>query len=180
MRCPPWPITRREMRLDVVVRTEHRADAAEQLLLDDLGLLERAAGECVLIVKNLSAHDLVDPFLADLQLPQRLGQFDRVAAGPEISRRSLQHRDVAATVRDRRDQGRSSCARADHDDLLALGVQIVRPALRVNDAALKSFHPLPFGSVALRMPVIALAHPEKVRGEGRSLTAVGPDSFNGP
>ena len=34
--------------------------------------------------------------LVDLQLAQRLGDLDRVAAGPEIGRRTLQHGDMGA------------------------------------------------------------------------------------
>jgi hypothetical protein len=60
----------------------------------------------------------VDPFLADLQLPQRLGEFDGVAAGAKVGRRALQHGDVAAFIGDRWNKRRSGRTRTDHDDLL--------------------------------------------------------------
>ena len=77
---PPRPVGRREVRVHVVVGTEVRAHAAQQLLRHDLGLLERAAREHRLIVQDLAAHDLVDPAFVDLQLAQRVGEVVGVAA----------------------------------------------------------------------------------------------------
>ena len=87
---------------------------------------------------------------------------------------------MAAFVGDRRNQGGGRGARADHDDIFALGLQIIRPALRVNDTALESFHPLPLRSVALGMPVVALAHPQEVRGESRGLAGICSNRLDGP
>ena len=70
--------------------------------------------------------------------------------------------------------------RADHDDLLARQLKIVRPALRMHDAALEGLHPRPFRGVAFRMPVIALAHPQEIRREGQRFAAVGLDRLDGP
>ena len=53
------------------------AHAGEQFLLRDLRLLERPAGERVLIAQDLAAHDLVDPGLVDLQFAQLFGEVDR-------------------------------------------------------------------------------------------------------
>ena len=117
---PPRPVARREMRGDIVVRAEHGADLADQLLLDLLGLGDAAAREGVLLVDDLTPHDLVDPFLVDLQPPQLLDDFDGIAAEAEEGRRALQHGDMRAFVRDVRDQRRRGRARADHDDLLAV------------------------------------------------------------
>ena len=77
---PPRPVARREMRLDVVVRTEHRADLADQLLLHLLRLVKAELGERILLEQDLAADDLVDPFLVDLQPAQLLGDLDGVAA----------------------------------------------------------------------------------------------------
>ena len=112
---------------------------AEQFLLHDFGLFERAAGERVLIEQNFPAHDLVDPFLADLQLPQRLGQFDRVAAGPEVSRRSLQHRDMPQLSAIAGIRVAAVAPEPITTTFLPSSHQIVRPALRVDDAALERF-----------------------------------------
>src|SRR5258708_11398923 len=87
---------------------------------------------------------------------------------------------MAALVGDRRNKRRRGGAGADHDNPLAGHPQIVGPALRVNDAALEGCHPLPFRRVALRMAVIALAHPQEVRGEGHGLACVGPHRLDGP
>ena len=83
---PPRPIGRREVRIHVVVRTEVRAHAAQQLLLHDFRLLERTTRENRLIVQDLAAHDFVDPAFVDLQLAQRVGEIVGVAGGPEIGR----------------------------------------------------------------------------------------------
>src|SRR5712664_2909642 len=48
------------------------------------------------------------------------------------------------------------------------------------DATLELVHVPPFGRVAFGVPVIALAHPQEIRREGRGLAAVGPDRFDGP
>src|SRR6202035_2604979 len=93
----------REMRRHVVVGAEDCRDRAEQLLLHLLRLAEAAPGESVLLGQDLAPDDLVDPLLLDLQLPQLLCELDGVAADAEISRRALQHRDMLAFVRDRRD-----------------------------------------------------------------------------
>src|ERR1700738_1566582 len=50
----------------------------------------------------------------------------------------------------------------------------------MNDAALEGLHALPVRRVAFGMPVIALTHPEEIRGEGLGLAGVGPDRFDGP
>ena len=92
---PPRPVARREMRRHVVVGAEMRANAGDELLLRDLRLLERPAGERVLVMQDLAAHDFVDPRLVDLQFPQQLGELVGIAGGSEIGRRTLQHRDVA-------------------------------------------------------------------------------------
>src|SRR5690242_6214979 len=87
---------------------------------------------------------------------------------------------MAALFGDRRNERRRRGAGADHDDFLAVGFQIIRPTLRMNDPALEIFCPLPSRGVALRMPIIALAHPQKAGGEGRGFTAVGLDRLDGP
>ena len=75
---PPRPVVRREMRRHVVVGAEYRARTAPSSSCFTIsGSVERAAGEHVLLVQDLAAHDLVDPRLVDLQLPQRLGELDR-------------------------------------------------------------------------------------------------------
>jgi hypothetical protein len=100
-------------------------DRGQQFLLDDLRLGERATGEYGLLVQNLPAHDLVDPCLVDVELTQFVGNRDRIAAGPEKGRRTLQHRDVAALARDRRNQCRRRRTRADDDDGLPRVVEIL-------------------------------------------------------
>ena len=95
---PPWPVFRREMGRDVVVRAEIGLDRRQQILLGGFRLLERLAGERVLIEQDLAPGDLVDPGLVDLKLAQRFGDLDRVAAGAEIGRRALQHRDMRASL----------------------------------------------------------------------------------
>ena len=125
-------------------------------------------------MQDLAPDDLVDPGLVDPQFPQHVRKFVDVACGPEIGRRALQHRDMRAIRRDRGDQGRRGGARADHDDLLAVVVQIVRPLLRVNDRALEGLDAIPLRRIALRMTVIALAHPQEVRGHCDGLAGIGP------
>jgi hypothetical protein len=122
----------------------------------------------------------VDPGLVDLQRAQGFGDLDRVAAGPEIGRRTLQHRHMGAILGDRRDQRRRGGAGADHDDLSVRVVEIVRPFLRVNDPALESLHGLPFRRIALRVAVIALAHPEEIRGQAHGFAAVRSHGLDGP
>jgi hypothetical protein len=157
-----------------------RPGCRKQFLLDDLRLGKRTAGEYGLLVQDFLPHDLVDPRLVDAQLAQLVGDRDRIAAGPEESRRALQHRDVAALGGDRRDQGCRGRTRADHDNRLPSIVEILRPILRVNDPALEVLHSAPVGGVALRMTVVALAHPQEIRGETHCFAGVGPGAFERP
>ena len=50
----------------------------------------------------------------------------------------------------------------------------------MDDAALELVHVGPLRGIALGMAIIALAHPEEIRGEGHGLAAVDPDRFDGP
>src|SRR3954451_18846632 len=81
---------------------------------------------------------------------------------------------------DGRAQGRRRAPRADDDDLLALGVQVLGPGLRVDDPAAEPVHPRPLGRVALRVPVVALAHPEEAGREAHRLAGVRPDGLDRP
>ena len=117
------------------------ANTGDEFLLDGIGVLECPAREGSLIVQDLAAYDFVDPCFVDLQLAQRLGELIRIAGGHEIGGRALQHRDVVAVSRDRRDERRRGGTRADHDDLLVAVVQVLRPGLRMNDPALEGSIP---------------------------------------
>ncbi len=165
---------------DVVVLAEIGLDRGKQFLLRHFGLLEGLAGEGLLVEQDLAPRDLVDPFLVDLELAQGLGDLDRVAAGSEIGRRALQHRHMRRIFGQRRDQRRGGGAGADHDDALALVVEIFGPFLRMHDRALELRHILPLGRIALGVPVIALAHPEEIGGEAKLLAGVGADRVDGP
>ena len=50
----------------------------------------------------------------------------------------------------------------------------------MDDPALEGLHPRPLGRVALRVAVIALAHPEEVRGEADRLAGVRPRALERP
>ena len=119
-------------------------------------------------------------FSSTCSLPQLVGDLDRVAAGAEIGRRALQHGDVRALVRHRRHQRRRRRARADHDDALAVVVEVLGPFLRMDDRALELGHALPLRRIALGVAVIALAHPEEIGGEAQLLAGVGARGFDGP
>src|SRR5262249_20641776 len=82
----PRTVPRREMGFDIVVGAEQVANDADQFLADKLWLGKAAPSEGRLIEQDLAAYDLMDPALVDLQLPQRLGQVDGIAAGHEKSR----------------------------------------------------------------------------------------------
>src|SRR6185437_13437522 len=47
-------------------------------------------------------------------------------------------------------------------------------------AALEARHAVPFWRVAFRVPVVALAHPQEIRGEARRLAGVCPRRLDGP
>src|SRR5579883_2124815 len=87
---------------------------------------------------------------------------------------------MLAFVSDVRNERRGRRAGADDDDLLAGEIDVLRPELRMDDAAAELLHAGPFRRVAFGMPIIAMAHPEEVRGEGDALTAVDLLCFNGP
>ena len=137
---PPRPVFRREVGRDVVVLAEIGLDRRQQILLRRFRLRKGLAGEGVLFEQDLAPGDFVDPLLVDLQLAQFLGDLDRVAAGAEIGRRALQHGDMRGILGHRRDQRRRGRARADHDDALAVVVEIFRPFLRMDDRALEVGH----------------------------------------
>src|SRR6185437_8020461 len=62
---------------------------------------------------------------------------------------------------------------------LAAIVEILGPGLRMRDAALVALHALPVRRIAFGMAVIALAHPEEVRGVGLA-HAVAEFGFDSP
>ena len=62
----PGPVVRREMGLDVESRAQVSAHAGDQFLLHRFRILESAPREGSLVVQNLAAHDLVNPYLVDL------------------------------------------------------------------------------------------------------------------
>ena len=168
----PGPVAGREVLGDIDLVTDQRLDVGHQLLLDQLGLAVGARGKCALLEQHLAAHDLVDPGLGNLELAQHVGELVDVARGAEVGRRSLQHRDVLAVVGHGRDQRRGGRARADHHDLLAAVVQVLRPGLRMDDPALVAVHAGPVGGVALVVLVIALAHPQETGAELEHLAGV--------
>ena len=168
------------MLLDIVVGPEMLPHHADQLLRDGVGLRNAAAREGGLIEENFAANNLVDPCFIDLQLPQRFGQIVDVAAGDVERGRALQHGDMLAVCSDRRNERRRRRARADDDNLLVLVVEVLGPLLGVNETPLEGLHARPIRVVALVMPVIALAHPEEIRGEGAALVGVGADRLDGP
>src|SRR5262249_36601276 len=55
-----------------------------------------------------------------------------------------------------------------------------RPSLGMDDASAEIGNPWPFGGVALVVPVIALTHPQEIRGEPHRLAGVEPRAFDGP
>ncbi len=87
---------------------------------------------------------------------------------------------MRASVGDCRHQRRCRRTRADHHDLLAVDGEIVGPALWVHDTAFELFCIRPFGREAFGMPIVALAHPEEVRGKSCRLAGVGPHRVDGP
>src|SRR5665213_1264727 len=50
----------------------------------------------------------------------------------------------------------------------------------MNDPALEVRHPVPLGRVALRVPVVSLAHPKKISGDPDRLAGVRPDGLERP
>ena len=76
---------------------------------------------------------------------------------------------MRAAVGERGNQGRGSRARADDCDTLACEIDIFRPMLWVNDLASETLQTRPVRSVALVVPVVALAHPEKAGLEANAL-----------
>ncbi len=92
-------------------------------------------------------------------LPQPIGNGVGIGPRNHIRRRTLQHRHMRTFFCDRGDQRRSSSAGAYHHDLLVRVVEIIRPLLRMNDAALELVEVWPFRRVALdicRAPALLL------------------------
>src|SRR6202020_2154910 len=71
-------------------------------------------------------------------------------------------------------------AGADDNDLLTCTVQIFWPRLRVNDPSFESLRAFPLGRVAFLVPVVSLAHPEKIRGEANGRAVAFPASLQRP
>src|SRR3984885_10066876 len=82
---------------------------------------------------------------------------------------------MVAALSDRRNERRGRRAGADDNDLLTCTVQIFWPRLRVNDPSFESLHAFPLGRVAFLVPVVSLAHPEKICGKanGRAVAPAG-------
>ena len=138
------------------------------------------AGKRRLIEENLAAHDLMYPGLIHLQLPQRLGKVDGVAAGDEKGWRALQHRHVRTVVGDRRNDGGRRGPRADDDHLLILEVEVHRPGFGVHQRTFEGVHARPGRHVALGVPVVALAHPQEVGSEIKTLIRIASADLDGP
>src|SRR5690606_26426975 len=85
-----------------------------------------------------------------------------------------------AVIGDVGNDRRRRCPGANHDDVLALEIDIFRPGLRMNDLALEVAHAFPVGRIAFGMAVIALTHPEEVAGEDALLACVALPRNNGP
>ena len=168
------------MRLNVEVGAEIGDHAGHQVLLRAFGIVEGFAREGILFVQNLAADDFVNPAFVDLQPAQFVGDLDGVAADAEIGRRALQHGDVGAIVSDVGHQRRGGGAGADHDHPLVPVVEVFRPVLRMDDAALERRHLRPVRRIALGMAVVTLAHPEETGGETQLLSGVGALGDDGP
>src|ERR1700733_14176597 len=87
---------------------------------------------------------------------------------------------MVAALSDRRNERRGRRAGADDNDLLTCPVQIFWPRLRVNDPSFESLHAFPLGRVAFLVPVVSLAHPEKIRSEANGRAIALPASLQRP
>src|SRR5262249_50661830 len=87
---------------------------------------------------------------------------------------------MSAVVGDGGYQRRGPCARADHQYVFVLVVEVCRPGLRMHDPALEAIHSRPLRCVAFGVAVIALTHPEEIAGEAYSLAGVGAPRRDGP
>jgi hypothetical protein len=102
-----------------------------------------------------------------------------------IRRRALQHDDMRGFRCHRRNDRYRRRAATDHDEPLAVVAQVVRPLLRMHDAASELLRAWPIWRVALRILVVTRAQEEEVARESE-LLAVGaidverPASVLGP
>ena len=178
----PGPVFRGEVGGDHLFRAlaERIAHQPEQLAPDLLRLVEAAAVEHFLLVEDLPPYDLVDPGLVDLEPAQFVGDLDRVAPGPVEDRRPLQHRDMRAVLGDVRHDGRGRRAGADHHDLLAGQIHALLPVHGMDDLALEILGAGPLRREPVLVPVVALTHPQEVRGEPDVLAGIGPDPLDRP
>ena len=96
---------------------------------------------------------------------QRVGE--RVARGAldHVGRRPLQHHDMGGAAGERGDDRHRRRAAADHQHPLADVVDVVGPALRIDDAAAEAFEAGKVRPVAALVAVIAGADDEEAAGQ---------------
>ena len=166
----PGIVARREMRGDVVVRTERHLDAAEDQLLDPRRL---APGE----LEEIHAPQHVAPadqMIGELRrqiAPQFVGERILRRTRDHVGRRALQHGDMRRLLGHFRHQRHRGGARADHHHAFSRVVDVVGPFLRMHDAAGKIPRAREFRRVAFLVFVIARAHEQEIAGEAHDLRA---------
>ncbi len=128
----PGIVARREMRADVVVRTQRHLDAAEDQFLRALRLASAQLKE-IHPEQHVAPADQVVGELCRQVAAQFVGE--RILRRPRhhVGRRTLQHGDVGGLLGHLRHQRHRGRPRADHHHALSRIVELVRPFLRMHD-----------------------------------------------
>ena len=107
---------------------------------------------------------------------------DRVLRGQrdDVAGRPLEHRHVLGAIRHRGHDRHGGRAAADHDDALAVVVEVLGPELRMDDLPAEAVGALEVGRVGLRVVVVARAREEEAARELHRLARVGALGVNRP
>ena len=170
----PGLVAGREVRGDVVVGAEVAAQHPHQVALEDAGPGSRQLEDERLQQHEFQSADGIRQ-LVRKQEAKKFREFVLGRAVRHVGWRALQHRHVGGLPGQRRDQRHRRRAAADHDNALALVVDVLGPLLGVDDASLESFDAGEIGRVAVGVVEVAGAHVQEAAGVSHGLRS-GPRS----
>ncbi len=167
------------MGVDVVVRPQLLAHHGDDPLLGGLGVFARGVEEIHLEQHIAPANDVIGQ-LGRQPFAQVVGEGVLGRARDHIGGRALQHGHMGGGPGHFRHQGHRRGPRADHHHPLAGIVQILRPMLRMDDAALEVGLAGKLRPIALGVVVIARAHEQEIAGDLGRLGAGPPVVIHRP
>ena len=160
----PRVVARQEMLVDIVIRPQRHAHAAEQQSLHFLGLLAAQPKNIHAEQHAFPARDGVGKLRRNIAT-QPVGHGILGRSRDDVRGRALQHGHMRGPLCEFRQQRDCRGTAADHDHALIGVFDVVRPLLRMHDASGEFLYTGKIGRVACLVAVVAGAHEEKIAAE---------------